>query len=606
MNKLYVFICICIPVWGLAQEITVDTVPPSVDSLVIGNDQKLGKDIQKFSEKDNLLSKLLGNIVKKDSGKEVNGLNYSYEHYDRHDGKIIKEIKIVNLNVFSNSVDQDPEELPWLARTGNKLHITTQPWVVRNQLLFKAGEELNPFFISESERILRTKPYLHSADIQILDEEENSDSITVQVVVRDVWSILPDARYSLSDKKGFLSFEDVNFLGYGMTFHTALKRGLEYGNEWTVDAGLQIDHLFYQYVNARIYRESSDHGITYGVGAGRDFISPVLKLAGGFELQRSENLIREIENENINLHLEKLFVQDYWIGYATDLSRITHTDKFQNEYYLAAGYKNTHFLKLPEIKNDFYGNNRLALVSLGYAFRRYHKTRFVRHLGITEDIPTGTTVSFTFGKRYSEHEDRWYTGVKAGYGLFSKIGYFSAVIESGTYFKKKDNELGAIDAALLYFTPLHRFGGTTIRNFFRLRGSYLHNPFLFDHMVNLDHSNDIRGFNAERIGNKRFTVNYEFNIYPPVKIFGFNFAVIGFTDLTWLLPDHVKSWSSQFYQGFGGGLRIKNEMLVFRSIQILFGYYPNGTDYKTRFFEQPRDFYRLEDIEFTKPHAVIE
>ena len=52
-------------------------------------------------------------------------------------GAVIGEVFIDNQNIFDL---EDPEENKQLYRLANKLHIRTQPKVIRQQLLFKSGD----------------------------------------------------------------------------------------------------------------------------------------------------------------------------------------------------------------------------------------------------------------------------------------------------------------------------------------------------------------------------------------------------------------------------------------------------------------------------------
>jgi hypothetical protein len=465
---------------------------------------------------------------------------------------------------------------------------------------------LSPFIISESERLLRSKPYIYSAEIRVMEEKNNPDSVKILVRARDIWSIRPDGSFDLSNNRGFLRLEDINFLGYGMSFFGAAKRNYTFGRKWSIDGGIQLDNVLREHITVNVLRESDDMGRAYRVALGRDFISPIFTWAGGIDFSWLDNHILEIDEDTFNILNEKLHRQEYWLGYATDFSRFRRMDQMQNEFYFAARFSREMFYERP-IVHEYYGNHNLALLSFGYAFRRYHKTRYVRYLGRVEDIPAGTIVTFTSGKRYATGQSKTYTGLKAGYSFYQKrFGYLSAIMDGGLYFTQGKSELGALNANIMYFTPLLRTGNTSTRHFITLRGGYLHNPFLFEHLINLKRNEDIRGFPTTQTGNRRLTINYEINIYPPIRFLGFNFAAIGFVDLSWLPSKQDSPWKSSFYQGIGGGFRIRNELLVFRSIQVLFGFYPNGADRRMRFFEQPWRFYDMEFIEFNKPGVVIE
>ena len=60
---------------------------------------------------------------------------------------------------------EDPAENKRLYRLANKLHVRTQPHMIREQLLFKSGDRLSQRLIDESARILRSARYFYDASV---------------------------------------------------------------------------------------------------------------------------------------------------------------------------------------------------------------------------------------------------------------------------------------------------------------------------------------------------------------------------------------------------------------------------------------------------------
>lgn len=587
----------------------VDSIEVEEDSVNIGNGDKLHQEIRDFAEKDNLLSRLLREVISEPSSQKANGWDFSYSEFSQHKGKIIKKIGIVGLNVFGATIeDTGRQAKSWIQKTGNALHVPTQEWIIKNQLLFKEGDPFDPFVVAESERYLRTKEYIYDAEFRVLPVQGEPDSVEVVALVKDVWSIKPGGKYNFGSNRGYVSFEDVNFLGYGMTFDTSIKKRMTYGSEWTVDGRILIDNMFHRYMIGQVYKKSDYLTNYYGVSLGRGFVTPLFNWAGGVEFNFADNYFRGTENvDSLHLFKEKYFHQDYWIGYGTDFSQWSRSDRLQNEYYLAGRFRRIDYNEKPENEMQNMANNSLVLFSAGYSFRRYHKTRYVLHLGKPEDIPHGSIIALTAGVRRWDSRSETYAGIRSGHSFYRKgFGYLSGFVDAGSYFDEGKTTLGAVSTSIFYFTPMMKAGPLRVRNFIRVRAAYIHSPYRFEHLVNLRDKGDIRGFPDEVTGNKKLTINYEANFYAPVKIVGFNFALVAFTDLAWLGMEDESLLKAGFYPGLGGGIRFRNEALIFPSVQLLFGFYPNGASDRLRFFNQPRDFYFPDRLDFTRPEAVIE
>jgi hypothetical protein len=88
--------------------------------------------------------------------------------FSAYRGKIIRSIEIRVLDPFGLSVN-DTARLAGnrLERYGNKVHVTSKDFLIRNQLLFKKNDSLDALKLSETERVLRQAPYLTDARIYI-------------------------------------------------------------------------------------------------------------------------------------------------------------------------------------------------------------------------------------------------------------------------------------------------------------------------------------------------------------------------------------------------------------------------------------------------------
>ena len=97
--------------------------------------------------------------------------------------------------------------------------------------------------------------------------------------------------------------------------------------------------------------------------------------------------------------------------------------------------------------------------------------------------------------------------------------------------------------------------------------------------ININDKNGIRGLSSGNIfGQKKITVNLESVMFSPLKIYGFNFVFYGFADLAFIGPEDISFLKLNAHSGIGFGLRIRNERLVFPTLQFRFAFYPNADE----------------------------
>ena len=163
-------------------------------------------------------------------------------------GASIGAVTINNRNIFDLD---DPEEDKAIFRLANRIHVTTRPDVIEQQLLFEPGESFSAQALEESERIIRTKRYIHEVSIQPVRHENGV--VDVNVETTDTWTLMPRLSLSRSGGQNKYAFgiKEQNLLGSGTAIQLMFKsdvdrdsRVLKYndenlGNSWY---GLSLDY----------------------------------------------------------------------------------------------------------------------------------------------------------------------------------------------------------------------------------------------------------------------------------------------------------------------------------------------------------------------------
>jgi outer membrane protein assembly factor BamA len=179
---------------------------------------------------------------------------------------VFGEITIVNGNVFDPA---EPREAKALYRTANAIHKPTRPDVIRQQLLFTTGDAFSVRLLEESERILRSDPYIQ--DVRISPVRYANGKVDVRVSTKDAWTLRPSLMFGRSggENDGGIGFDEINLFGSGVRFGTKYRSSVDrdslsfqyhdrnLGNSWNqlhalyatnsdgYDRSLQLDRPFY-------------------------------------------------------------------------------------------------------------------------------------------------------------------------------------------------------------------------------------------------------------------------------------------------------------------------------------------------------------------------
>jgi len=153
-------------------------------------------------------------------------------------GAVIGAIRIETRDIFDI---EDPAEANALFRWANRLHITTRPSVIQQDLLFKSGDRVSVKVIDETERLLRSNRYLH--DVIIRPVNFSDGVVDIEVVTRDTWSIDPGLSASRAGgaNSGRLSLRDYNVLGTGITAGISYSSNVDRAG---TEIGFADNHLF--------------------------------------------------------------------------------------------------------------------------------------------------------------------------------------------------------------------------------------------------------------------------------------------------------------------------------------------------------------------------
>jgi hypothetical protein len=307
----------------------------------------------------------------------------------------------------------------------------------------------------------------------------------------------------------------------------------------------------------------------------------------------------------------KFNIQDYWAGNAIQIFKGNTENKRTTNFISAIRYYRIRYLESPIEMYDLqhrFSNEDFYLTSIGISTRKYVQDKFIFKYGITEDVPIGKVYGLTGGYQVKNNSGRFYLGARISSGNYYPWGYISSNIEFGTFFHASHSEQGVLTVGVNYFTGLFIIGKWKFRQFVKPQVIIGINRFSYDTLT-LNDGYGLDGFNSSTLtGTSRLLFTMQTQSYAPWNFIGFRFGPYLMFSLGMLGDEATGFTNSKVYSQIGLGVLIKNEYLIFNTIQLSFSFYPsipgNGQDiFKTNSFKTTDFGFR--NFEVGKPTTVI-
>jgi hypothetical protein len=320
----------------------------------------------------------------------------------------------------------------------------------------------------------------------------------------------------------------------------------------------------------------------YGFTLRRDFYDPSIKYAGHLTFYDSRMPVRYYDHQQQHPAIHPISIRyrhlDTWFGRSFQLKNDNPLVKQRRNITASVGVQQMYFSDRPANSEEYYyrfQNRTTYLASVAFTQQAFYKANLIYNFGRTEDIPYGYLLSLTAGKEVNEEYNRPYIGANAAAGFFiPKAGYLSGALSYGSFIHRGLHQ-GVVDAALDYFTNLYIFGRFRLRTFASIQ--YTRQLYhLLDDRLMIEGDYGIPGFRNDSIlGRQRFNVSLKQDIFTPWNLYEFRFVLYAFTYLSWLGESEKSVILSPLYSSFGLGIRIRNNRLIFNTLQIQLAYFPN-------------------------------
>jgi hypothetical protein len=322
---------------------------------------------------------------------------------------------------------------------------------------------------------------------------------------------------------------------------------------------------------------------TVYIRGNRPLLTPNSKWTWGFDWNNAnnENVFSSkwsdsIFNSNYNYDLKHF---DAWLGYQL----------FSNQISLAAN--NVHyFLQVRFLENIFkqrptdylaqidknYQNIEASLASFTLFKQQIIRTQYLYGFGRNEDLPTGKSVVITSGNYRREQSSLPYLGIKLeNYKLLSNENYRHITLSAGSSYAdaqlqdirfiasiEQINKLRYLESGFKYRSIINVSFTQTLKN-------------KFNEALLISSSYGIPQLNRERIyGGTRITANWESVWYNSRSFYGFRTSPFAFGNITYLRTVGQPIDNGDIYSSIGSGMRVRNENLIFGTIELKAFYFP--------------------------------
>ena len=517
-------------------------------------------------------------------------INKSIKSIASQEGKRINEIHIEHRHFGNYGFNDTLFKTNLLSKAATKLHGYTQDATIRKNLFFHVDEYMNPLIIAYNEKWLRDLPFIQDARIVAFPLLHDSNSVDLYVVTKDVFPF--GASLQLKSSNAYdasATLENIKDQGNAFTLNHNFDIDRKQKTGWGVnyiarnimgsflDVNIGANSLENNYAN-----NMSSATSVYIKGV-RPLLNPLTKWTGGFEWSISKNNNQFPKTWSDSLYDASLKYNlnhfDGWIGYQL----FNKSWQFKNDHFrhfIQIRYLNNKFVERPDNylaqidKN--YQNIEARLASYTIFKQKIIRTQYLYGFGRNEDLPTGKSLTITSGQFYRENSSLPYLGAQLeSYTMQANENFRHLLLSAGTSYAEKQITDFKILATWEQISRLHYLeSGYKYRSILNVSvAETLKNKFNEALLINSIYG--IPQLTKERIkGGTRISANWESIWYNSRSFYGFRQSPFAFANITYIRTVGDPVGSGDIYSSIGGGTRIRNENLIFGTVEIKGFYFP--------------------------------
>lgn len=486
--------------------------------------------------------------------------------YVRFEGKTIEVVIVRQVKSFEDGWDDGRVGAERMLNSiSSRFQDYTRERIIRQYLLFQAGDTLVPFDLADTERLLRDLSYINDVRIHVVPIDGQEDKVGIVVETNDRWPLGVTATVITQDKWRARLYSN-NVAGLGISFSNEVLRNKESTKDWGYRGVLGKRNLGGSFWDAGVEYEDSYRKKNLLIGVNRSLVHPGVEFIGGVVWQDLE----EFDNDESN---RAYYQGDAWLGKGIKLyDRMTVGGGGRPMLVPAIRVLDRDHYKrkavLPD-SNRSYHNYTQYMTSLTWQRLDSYKTNYLFGEGEVEDLPTGKVFKITAALEDGEYETRPGLFFDSGYVSMRNRGdVFSLNFSAGGYFYEEKISDGVLNMKGSYFTKL--LGSGEIRHRFFVAMGYTlgigrHSN---DRIYLSDESGIYQLENSVVAGNQRIVLRTHYRMFTQWALWGFRMSFFSFADLGVVGDEDLSILTKKFYVSTGLGVRLRNPSLVLPTVQL--------------------------------------
>ncbi|MGC4036172.1 MAG: hypothetical protein QM764_09435 [Chitinophagaceae bacterium] len=511
----------------------------------------------------------------------------SEQSYQEYAGKIVRRTIVQKLPFGRNVLDTSTQIIGAISRIANNLQTGTKPFIVKQFLFVQPGETVDPYRLADNERLFRELDFIKDSRIKVVPVPDSPDSVDVYIIVRDVFSIGGKVDASgLSDQS--ITLYDANLFGRAQRLDYTLLFDKNRRPKFGSDILFRKYNMWGTFINLDAAYTTINKGVSLGnenetsayIKLERPLYTPSAKMAGGLNLSWNESANRYRRPDSLFLDY-KYFLQDFWVGYnfgtpdAADYKNRKIDSRRRS--FVAVRYYDQNFVRTPysPFYNYLYTNKRFVLGEYSWYKLNFYRTNYIYGFGITEDIPIGFSRKIIAGYSQIDSLKRLYLGWQYDHWLVDgNENFYNYTVAVGSNYYHGRLQDNSLLFNLSWFSHLFSFTKFRLRQYANVSYAGIANLRAYDKLY-LNNEYGLDHFNTDSAyGTQRMTVGMETDIFTRWKLLGFKIGLFTYGKLSVLSKQKESLINGTLFSSVGGGFRMRNENLIFGTIECRFNWFP--------------------------------
>lgn len=557
-----------------------------IDTLDLLNQVKIKT---KLPFVNNIFQDALNSVRRSTTNTETDSLilvERSDDRYKNAEGKIIRYILVQRYGFEQPFTDTTNRIAYFGTRLLNSLHVKTKEFVIRQNLFMTENTPVNAYELADNERYLRTLEFIQ--DARIFTASVGHDSVDIIVITKDLFSLTGTVDISGLNRAKATGAE-ANLGGTAQKVQSSILWDKSRSPQMAYEALYSKNNIGGSFINgsvmysqidgARVEDIESENVFT--IRFERPLVTPFSHIAGAASFSHfiSKNVYNQPDSTFYRYNYD---YYDGWMGYNIGTHfESEHANYTQNRrrIFIAARYYKADFRSVPmQIGNHFdpvYNPNQAAIGEITLFEQNFYKLNYIYGFGTTEDVPTGYNISISAGWHKQWSLERPYGGIQFVRFIVSTKGAFAEIFgRVGGFFHQNQVEDASLMGGINYFTRLVSYERLRARGYVRFSYSQLQNRITSE-PLRINNAYGISDYSTDSIvGNRRLSLYGEGIVYTQRKLLGFRFAPFIFFDGVMIPHDGDSFSTSETITGIGGGVRTRNENLIFGTMELRMVYFP--------------------------------